>query len=210
MRKPFLIALFCLIAVSVTSRAMAGGFGFYGTGGVNLSTWKYKGASANSTDYFYGGGIVIDSVVAKNKLFGYRFAADYQQYVLTGPGASSSKPAHRFGLSHTFGYGVARNENIRFWLGPQFGFHYAYLRGSGYKLDVLGVDVLLAMGLNVHIGDAAAVFFELGFGYMGNYNLNASEIGHGFGAQAKMGFMFRFNDKYASAAKPVPDEKIIN
>ena len=39
-------------------------------------------------------------------------------------------------------------------------------------------------------------FFDIGMGYMGVYNLKGSEVGNAFGADAKLGFLFRINDSY--------------
>ena len=226
MRSRFLLAACCLCLFITAQSARAAGIGFYGTGGVNLSTWKYKGTSANTTDYYYGGGMAIDSVVARDQVFGYRFTAGYEQYILKDPETGATgKPLNRFSMSHTFGFGVARAQNVRFWIGPQLGMHYMYKRATvtvyqlvplggritiqpmdvRIKIDDIGVDALLGLGLNINMGDVMTLFFDIGFGYMGNFNINTSEIGHGFGAQAKAGIMFRINDTYSSSG-----ERVIN
>jgi hypothetical protein len=199
------LVFLCLLAVVIgfARSAQAAGIGVYGTGGVALSTLRYHGMSASSTDYFYGGGIVIDSNVAKDQLFGYRFTAGYEQYVFTDPNSDySSSPIHRFSMSHTFGFGMARTEMVRFWVGPRIGLHYLYKHDSGYKYDAIGADALLALGVNVNAGDTFTFFFDIGFGYMGNYNINAAEVGNAFGFDGKIGFMFRINDTYKQTASP--------
>ncbi|HNW28761.1 MAG TPA: hypothetical protein PKN50_09815 [Spirochaetota bacterium] len=216
MKKVLMFIVMCATVIIITQSAQAAGIGVYGTGGVNFSTWNYKGASANSTDYFYGGGLVVDSNVARNELFGYRFTAGYEQYRLKDPDTDSTSSAmHRVSMSHTFGFGIARNETVRFWLGPRIGMHYLRYRDSyntinmsmfpyvmpypqnvKVTIDMIGIDALLAMGLNINMGDVATIFFDLGIGYMGNYNIRVSERGHGFGVDGKIGFMFRINDNY--------------
>lgn len=61
---------------------------------------------------------------------------------------------------------------------------------------MIGFDLLLAFGVNFNIGNMATIFLDLGFGYMGNYNIHETQKGHGFGLDGKIGFMFRINDKY--------------
>jgi hypothetical protein len=213
----FLVSVAAMCGIAQSARAA--GIGVYGTGGVNFTTWNMRGVSANTTDYFYGGGLVIDSNVAKNETFGYRFTAGYEQYRMKDPNSgNTSSPIHRASMSHTFGFGVARNENVRFWLGPRFGLHYLRLRDTytdtesiafnmypyGQKvkveLDMIGFDALLAFGINVNMGEIATMFLDIGVGYMGNYNIHAADYGHGFGIEGKAGFMFRINDSYKQPA----------
>jgi opacity protein-like surface antigen len=209
-------------ALFMTQSAQAAGIGIYGTGGVNFSTWRFRNdpQSYTSTDYFYGGGLIIDSNVARNELFNYRFTTGYEQYrIIQNEMKGSPNPRHRFSMTHTFGFGVARNEYVRFWVGPRIGMHYMYLRDSytndslsmemGYlgfnrnkvreKIDVIGLDALLALGLNINMGNVATLFFDIGVGYMGNYNIHVQENSHGFGVEGKIGFMFRINDTYKAA-----------
>lgn len=197
----------CAVMMVITQSAQAAGIGFYGTGGAAFMNWQYKGEKGgSSTDYFYGGGLVIDSTVARDQIFGYRLTLGYEQYVVTYPEYDAeSDPIHRFSMSHTFGFGVLRSEMVRLWIGPRIGLHYLYKHDSGYSIDAAGVDCLLGMGLNINAGDTFTFFFDLGFGYMGIYNINHSgEIGNAFGLDGKMGFMFRIGDTYR--AKPAPIE----
>ncbi len=98
---------------------------------------------------------------------------------------------------------------VRFWIGPRVGLHYLYKSESRnaysilptfteiliipYKvkidIDAIGLDLLLAIGLNLNIEKYLTLFFDVGFGYMGNYNLNTPQTGHAFGLDCKAGFM---------------------
>jgi len=205
----------CAAIMAVAQSAQAAAIGVYGTGGVNLSTWEYRDVSANTTDALYGCGVVFDTNAAKNELFGYRLTAGYEQYRLKYAELNkSSDPIHRVSMSHTFGFGMVRTDLIRFWAGPRIGLHYLNYRNSyttfrinlipffpypskvTVKLDMIGLDLLLAFGINFNIGNVATIFLDLGFGYMGNYNIHETQKGHGFGLDGKVGFMFRINDKY--------------
>lgn len=201
MKKAFLFMFFMLLA---SPSLWAAGIGFYGTGGVGLNSWKYSGVTASSTDYFYGGGLVVDSNVSKNETFGYRFTAGYEQFNSSNPnGDVSVKGTHRFSMSHAFGFGLVRTEKLRFWMGPRIGLHYLYKRTQSYHLDYIGADALLAFGLNVKAGDTATFFFDIGTGYMGNFNLNVSEMGNAFGVDGKLGFIFRINDSFSPAGNKI-------
>jgi hypothetical protein len=208
----FVLALLFLAGITV-QYAQAAGIGIYGTGGVSAMNWQYDGNSTGkSTDYFGGCGLVIDSNVAKDSLFSYRFTGGYEQYRMSDPDTGSKSPGlHRVSMSHTLGFGLYRSNDLRLWVGPQIGMHYLMGEYSTTKfffipktvrVDYLGLDILLGAGFNFNVGEAATVFFDLGLGYMGNYNLNDTKyIGNAFGFQAKAGIMFRINDKYTAAGK---------
>jgi hypothetical protein len=220
------MAMFFAVMLFAKS-AMAVGLGAYGTGGVNISSWTYaSGGSKESfktNDFIYGGGLVIDSAVAKDMLFNYRFTAGYEQYVSQDKSSGYlSDPIHRVSMSHTFGFGVLRNQNLRLWIGPRIGMHYLRFRSyyTGYllflsgdiiffrdkrEIDALGVDLLFALGLNINIGDYTTVFFDIGCGLIANFNLRGNEDATGFGTEAKIGVMFRVSDTYVASA--VPAEK---
>ncbi len=209
MKKAPFLCLLILASLSV-QKAYAVGIGIYGTGGVSAMTYTYSGSSpdVNSTDYHYGGGLIIDTTAARDTLLGYRFTAGYERYEFSASGSTRLEPIHRFSMTHTLGFGFYRTENIRLWLGPQIGIH--YLRGrynaSEYpglpflttrvELDYIGMDAMLALGINVNVVTATTLFMELGIGYTGNFNINADETGHAPGMQAKIGVMFRIDDSY--------------
>jgi hypothetical protein len=213
------IVLFCIFSfLLLASSLWAAGIGIYGTGGVNFSNWESNGSTPKSTAYFYGGGLVIDSNAARNELFGYRFTAGYEQVRRIYPYPNFLNVSiHKFSMTHTLGFGVVRNENLRLWIGPQLGLHYLYYPKktfitSGYKvnlslaptkfviqIDVIGFDALLALGLNINIGETATIFLEIGVGYMGGYDIDFKGTANAFGIDGKIGFMFRVKDTYTAA-----------
>jgi hypothetical protein len=224
MKKCVFFLCLCAISAIIAQSAQASGIGIYGTGGAGFMNWTYNGSSDGSTtDYFYGGGIIIDSNAAADQVFGYRFTGGYEQYKARDPQSGlTSKGINRFSMSHTFGFGIARTPIVRFWIGPRFGFHYMYgnynttdftfttmMMMFGYlfppmrvkiDLDYFGFDLMLAMGINFNIGEYTTIFLDMGFGYMGNFNLNDSnEKGNAFGLEGKVGIMFRVNDTYTVA-----------
>jgi hypothetical protein len=229
------IGLLCVLVFTVRS-ARAAAIGVYGTGGVEMTNWKYQEKiTGTSTDYGYGGGIIIDSNAAQDRVFGYRFTLGYEQYFFHSSYGSSmiyinDEPIHRFSMSHTFEFGIVRTPSLRFWIGPQIGFHYFnanYTKQDKssllmtltaaqfgffippetleFDIDYLGLDLMLATGINYNIGKTVTLFLELGFGYVGKYNLNGpygtgNTAGNSIGMQAKAGIMFRVNDTFAAVA----------
>ena len=211
--------------------AFAAGVGLYATGGGSMSNWKYKDKNYGSTtDYFFGGGLVVDTAIAKNTLLNYRITAGYERYGSDSTSlymTNSKKTAHKFDMSHTLGFGVYRSKAIRFWAGPELGLHCIYsldfqhvqyslvapylIGDTGWatgfgeifytsptkKMLAIGIDALLAIGINVNLGEYTALFAHAGFGYMGTYQLKGDkETGNGCGAKVKISIMFRFNDSY--------------
>jgi hypothetical protein len=234
------------IIILTASNAFAGG-GIYGNGiglkGGGGGYYRYNSyGSSYPSDYLYGygGGIILDSAVAKDKIFNYRFKAGYDRYYASITSSSSKfDPTNRYSMSQTFGFGIVRNEDTRFWIGPQIGFHYFrfkekrplstsddeyylllsqllinpsllstnfipfYLYMDKKKItkkhDYIGLNLLLAMGINVNLGDNATIFIDFGIGYMGNYSVSGGDNPlqpHNIGIQASTGVMFRVDDRY--------------
>ena len=230
-------AFYLLLMIFASPALWATGIGVYGTSGVGSTTWNYQrlgtsvltslidnGISYKSTDYFYGGGIVIDTAVAEDRLFNYRFTAGYELFCIKYPGSIfTENPIDRFSMSHTFGFGLLRNQNVRLWIGPRLGFHYLYINTyvpvslkdvfnfpsrilignplkNKIKIDIaeFGFDILLALGLNINIGNYTTLFVDIGGGYMGNYDLKIAGAGHAIVIDGRVGIMFRVNDSFLS------------
>lgn len=137
------INIFLLIALlNIPVASWASGVGFYGIGGAGKGSWSGYGmgeswithtgmdasyGDSNTSTTLYGGGLIWDSAAAKDTLFNYRLKVGYERsfmHILSANTKSRVDPTNRYGMSHTFGLGVLRTENIRFWIGPQIGFHY--------------------------------------------------------------------------------------
>jgi hypothetical protein len=121
----------CCCFFMAINTAYAVGLGFYGSGGGSISNWKYKDKNyGSSTDYWYGGGLVVDTAVAKSELFNYRFTAGYEQYGSDSTSLYETKPsnktAHKFDMSHMLGFALYQTKEIRFWAGPEIGLHCLY------------------------------------------------------------------------------------
>jgi len=122
--------LISVISISATllilvpaSSALAVGLGVYGD--VERGFTNYGGILGGdvqgwATNIGTSGGIIIDSAVAKNNPFNYRFK------IGGGLLSENKQKFSHFDLIQTFGISPAsmRGEMVRFWLGPRIGLHY--------------------------------------------------------------------------------------
>jgi hypothetical protein len=221
-------AVFMALQLVPTAISHAAGIGFFikgeiATGGpsgyvAGPGMYGPRAASINVTSF--GGGLIFESVTAKNNLLGYRLKLTYE--VPPVPGIDThgyKKPVNRVGMFNTLTIGVVRTESLRFWVGPQFGLSYVFHRDrhSSYSIipygasfipyrdsnksitSILTIDVLLALGLNAHLTNVTSYFFEVGLGYIGGFDLLSPGQGQGFDFQFSTGFLFRVKDTYAAA-----------
>ena len=71
-------------------------------------------------------------------------------------------------MDHAFGFGIFKTEKIRLWLGPKFGFGYAWGEYSGnrnYTYKHGDIFVGAVMGLNLHLTSLLSMAFEAGYNY---------------------------------------------
>lgn len=166
------------------------GLGVYGTGGTSSTRWNASNKEEKrTTDYSYGCGFILDTHPARNELFGYRLKAGYEQYASIGYGnVSTGASISKINMLVTLGFGVIRNEKMRFWIGPRIGLGYLFgeknfWNYSGYldlsafpfvkifpykdkiKYEYLSGSIGLELGANFHIGDYVSIFIDCGFGY---------------------------------------------
>ena len=125
MKKIVFIIVCSVFILAYLKPAGAIGIGLYGTGGVDFSTWrekKYETYSFNNnrnyktTNYLFGGGLIMDTNVAGDSLLNYRFTFGYQQYRIPDFG---TEYMHGICMSHTLGFGLVRTRFVRLWIGPQ-------------------------------------------------------------------------------------------
>ncbi len=197
-----------LFTVLVPASAMAVGIGIYGE--LNRGYENYGGNLGGdmkgSNDYTGGsGGIIIDTSVAKDRLFNYRFR-------LGGGKTTLGKDTYTdIGMVHTFGVSPVRlrGDSVRFWFGPRIGIRYLFAKmklepdleplyimaianpfmtplmfqstlimnqGSKARLDIMRLDLgLVFAGFNFNFGDYVTLSVELGF----DYGFRLGEINQG-------------------------------
>lgn len=190
------IAIMIVIASLVfihATEAHAVGLGIYGSGGAG--TMLYYGYTLSLTDNHtrlsttpLGGGILIDSNVAKDRVFGNRLKLGVERPV---PLSGFSFEGWRAGMRNAFGFGVKRSKNIRFWLGPQMGIQ--YLWGTSER-KFFGMDfVTKPEYLLLHPGSYLSLTSPLSNAYLRDkrrYRLVLLEFGLVMGLNINMGETF--------------------
>lgn len=158
-------------------------------------------------------GFVMDTTVARDMLFNYRFSlvneenkADVSGYNIDMKGIS---------MIHDFGFGVVRNRFVRFWIGPELKAAFyndispSFSTTQTFDGNVWGFGVGPAVGVNIHmprvvsfsITGAYYVFSQ----YFGSYDVTNSN-GTFFdtvdvddsstGLFINASILFRFHDTY--------------
>lgn len=183
-KKLMLFILAGVLVMTAASDAMAVGIGVYGTIGGGKMQHDYSTnemiAPARSTDFAIGGGIILDTNLASNKLFNYRLKIGGEKYTCS---RESDIDMARVHVDNIFGFGIVRMKQIRWWIGPQVGGFYATnLDEKGYKpylcmefpfgfigrlkeLKYGGFDIGAATGLNINLGKYFTIGIEGGFKY---------------------------------------------
>jgi hypothetical protein len=189
----FITASIFMIAGYTSSMAL--GFGAYFNGGGGHTTWS--DFSMEGEQYFIGGGLLLDTCVAKNRVFNYRLNVGYDRNLPLELNKTSFRSLkinfHRLNLINTFGFGIVRHSIVRFWLGPQLCVRYLNIdmKGTDYILPILlrvpfpiefhsikdraEVDVGAALGLNFHLSALVSLTLEGGFRYGVIFNSSQSQ-----------------------------------
>jgi hypothetical protein len=216
MKKKFVSFLLFTMLIFSASGAWAIGIGVYGTGGLakDFITLSYMtNVDLKTHDYYGGAGIILDTAVAKDELFGYRLRLEYNQFNVKELKTGVELKGYNYiGMYHTFDFGIIRTELIRFWIGPQIGLSYTFGErripftdafGLSFvsvtyplKLRAVGFDALLATGVNFNLEKMMTIFIDLGAGYMGKYNTNEKITGHAIGFKGSAGVMYRIDDNF--------------
>lgn len=144
MKKIIIILLFSLL-IFVSKNLFAFGIGGYISAGCGVTTYE---SYLNQEDYdgHFLGGVVFDTNLSGKSFFNYR--------VKLGYGTNIADPMyHRLNLINTFGLGLIRDKQVRYWVGVTIGASYLY--NKTYEDDPLHfakVEVgATLIGLNINI-----------------------------------------------------------
>jgi hypothetical protein len=181
-------AMSCITIFSVTS-AMAFGIGIYADGAYNKFYASDQGHTAKLDDFgFIGGGLLLDTCVARNDLFNYRLGLGYQRDL-----KNYDLPTHKISMNNYLGFGIVRTAAVRWWAGPEIGARYYIIGNDRGTKNEVGGNIGLVTGLNFNVGDVFTVGIEGGF----RYNLLFKDpIVHGPEGHGAISVLFRINDKY--------------
>ena len=114
-------------------------------------------------------GFVVDTAVARNKVFNYRFTFLKEENNADG----GRLDMQGYAMTHDFGFGVVRTKNVRLWLGPQLkGSYYDDITlnsGGTTTGDVVGFGVGPVIGLNVNLPQVVSFSFTAAYHIIGFY-----------------------------------------
>ncbi len=212
----------CIILL-FSGSAMATGIGVFIQGAGGGTSWTTGHISGDSSDITVGGGLMVDTNLAKNEVFNYRFKFGYNRIF------GSSYELNRLSFDNCFGVAPRglMGKNARFWFGPSLGFHImfgevpvsggsttdALLYGIYYsllstELKVAGVKLdlgLTLLGFNFNFGEHITLTFEFGgkAGYfIGQSKIESDAVTSGalqYEGYTSVGVLYRFNDSYGNA-----------
>ena len=212
----------------LSSSAFAFGIGFYGDFNYGKTFWNIdtlivdpvseysyiKKSRIGLANLGYGGGIVLDSNVASDNLFNYR--AELGFHYLTFP-HNSGMNSYMASTVHYFGFGIVRNETIRFWVGPQITLGCLFPREASNMAGLIAGGGLAA-GININMGETFTLAFTGAARYVGGIMFSFHKKGNSSTAYSgptyggpdglvTVACIFRINDSYTSAEKKTPEDK---
>jgi hypothetical protein len=222
MKKILLILALPVLLIFAYTPGHALGIGAYGTFSYTDACWEDLTNSSINGDllhYFAGGGLVIDTAVAKKNIFNYRMNLGLGQI---WEKAKESDPFDEdlSGIEgefiNSFGFGIVRIPLFRLWLGPQLGIRFAHFDYPG-NLDVDRLTFLpgAVLGFNINIGDLFTISLDGGFRYNLGVTFYTSDdvlndrVYSSLGPEGfvNLSVIFRIDDTMASEKKSSSSEK---
>ncbi len=226
MKRIFLFAILAALTI-ISDRAYPYGIGLYFTGGgANASTSEIEGnLSLEMRNTFLGGGFVYDSGPARNRLINYRLNAGFDSITLDSlqsniGGIGVSVPnLYRVNIINTFGLGIYRAPDLRFWLGPQVSGHFLFQEESNLIAYSGGLQAGLALGLNINIRKSVSLAVDGGLRYgftigraeVSLFNIVSSErnfVNYGFEGYGSVAVMYRIKDEFIEGGDELKRKKM--
>jgi len=155
----------------MTSQSLGIGLGAYFTTGSGSGEWTAQDEDSDewdieTNDNGSGFGFVLDTAVAKNRVFNYRLGIGFERKDYENE-ANETLEIDNFVIENDFGFGLVRTPKIRLWLGPELKIS----SGSGdfdsdgaeeYDVDLVSVGIGPVLGLNVHVGKLVTLGLKTG------------------------------------------------
>ena len=211
-------SLICTLLISAQLYAL--GLGVYGTGSKSNTTWTYHkdeipDYDVDSKDSKIGGGFVLDTCLANDRLFNYRLNIgfnkvniDNDKNTFTSVYGVKDVKGNDYHLYNSFGFGIFRSDYLRFWAGLQIGL--GYFKGEYDVSSTTGdgdntfwtifFSGGLVAGLNIHAGDIVTFAFDGGYRikkHLGTADTGTSSLGVTGNVKelfANVSFILRIND----------------
>jgi hypothetical protein len=173
------VFLTVVIVAFMMNSAQAIGLGLYGTWQAGPVDWEFDDTEDGGFIFDYsgdssrvGGGFVLDTAVAKDKLFNYRLNIGVETFVSDLDELAIEMDMAGVAIDNTFGFGVLRNDSVRLWLGPRL--RVGYFGGDIQPEVAPDTDIyLLELGLggvfgaNFNIGSTVTLGLTTGYIYSG-------------------------------------------
>jgi hypothetical protein len=203
------------------------GIGTYGSASLGKYYWSYQiRNNPDSSDpkiesylYTIGFGLMMDTNLSSDKRFNYRLHAGYSLVHINNKNNNESNytvydiSGKEKYFYNSFGYGLIRNESIRFWLGLQVGFGEidgkydlpASMKEETNDFSVLFYSIGIIVGINFNIGEFITLGLDGGLRYpecyayaeTSNMSPYLMEVkGSGTEVFINLCFMFRLNEPY--------------
>ena len=174
-----LLGLLALCFIAVPADVMAFGFGVggsIGAGDLEISTNSVWEGGTTTTQYDQDRrsiGLIYDTNVGKDALFNYRLGISYQK--MKADSSESKYDLDGVAFENDFGFGIIRNETLRFWAGPEVKVE--FLEGTessmGYQYheSLLGVGIGPVVGVNFHLGNDLSLLVKGGYLFQSDVRL---------------------------------------
>ncbi|MFH0976943.1 MAG: hypothetical protein V1874_14265 [Spirochaetota bacterium] len=204
----------------LSSPVKAIGLGVYLTGSVSHYNWTYQNYDYSYTDeeishksngYKAGGGFILDTALAYDRLFNYRLNLGGAYIKLYNDSGVPDLKGTEFHCYNSFGFGVYRSEDIRVWAGPQIGFG---MMEAEYDMQTSGVyeynsfwtvffSIGAIAGINYNYDNRLSLCFDAGFRYSshgGEAEIRDKSwddvVGKQYEGFIDVCFLFRINDEF--------------
>jgi len=148
-------------------------------------------------------GFVLDTNVAKNKLFNYRFTIKDEE----NSSEVGSIKYEGIAMTHDFGFGIIRAPHFRLWVGPRINiaiYDEVSIGNVRTSADIFGFAIGPVLGVNFHLPKVASFSITAGqvrgeyFGDINNsFNNNVFDVDVDYKSNfINFSVLFRFNDDY--------------
>ena len=173
------VFLTVVIAAFMMNSAQAIGLGVYGTWQSGPVDWEFDDTDAGGSIFDVsgdssrvGGGFVLDTAVAKDKLFNYRLNIGVETFKSDLDELAVETDLAGVAIDNTFGFGVLRGDTVRLWLGPRL--RVGFFDGDVQPEVAPNTDIYLleaglggVFGANFNIGSTVTLGLTTGYMYTG-------------------------------------------
>jgi len=150
-----------------STQALAIGKGFYIQGGSGSADWTIENDDTGvkrdrspDTSHF-GVGFVLDTATDIDRLFNYRFQVGYESF--SNEFDNTTYDFDSLVIDQDFGFGIVRNDTLRFWLGPELRFSISAESSDNYDKALIGLGLGPALGINFHTGGNVSLGIKGGY-----------------------------------------------